>query len=167
MDTINDYDQIDPEEATAFILSVYSDVWKDYFEWDRNFSVSQLDKLCNEDVLGCSDDYTIESLCETVDFTSCWQSQSTLGTGVRIDCNGDLSESSWQLAIVAPSLPEFSPYEYCNPLVRNEFLGDDPEPMPFVPFPDEPDFNLTDYQNLYKSFAWKMEASEPDGKLVL
>ncbi|CAK5262025.1 unnamed protein product [Mycena citricolor] len=57
----------------------------------------------------------------------------------------------------------FSPvpvYEYCTPSLRNVKVGDDSSSMPFLPFPNDPRFDLADYVELHKQCSWDTDARQ-------
>ncbi|KIY44821.1 SET domain-containing protein, partial [Fistulina hepatica ATCC 64428] len=55
------------------------------------------------------------------------------------------------------------PYDSCRSVIRNDFHGDDPEPMPFLPYADDPSFNIPEYVDVYARMRWCDEPlSDPD-----
>jgi hypothetical protein len=52
-------------------------------------------------------------------------------------------------------------YEYCTPISRNIFRGDDDDMMPFIPYADDPTFDHVDHTLCYGSFAWQ-DDYDPD-----
>lgn len=72
------------------------------------------------------------------------------------------STSSISLQVVHAELLEpHKSYEYCTPISRNIFRGDDDDMMPFIPFADDPTFDHVDHTLCYGSFAWQ-DDYDPD-----
>lgn len=56
-------------------------------------------------------------------------------------------------------------YEYCTPISRNIFRGDDDDMMPFIPYADDPTFDHVDHTLCYGSFAWQ-DDYDPDLEVI-
>ncbi|KAJ8508047.1 hypothetical protein ONZ45_g9644 [Pleurotus djamor] len=72
--------------------------------------------------------------------------------------------------IEIPSFDDFRPspvYESCTPIDVNQYIGEDPEPMKFFPFADDPEFNMNAYAEEYREVAWNVPAMDPDLQLIV
>lgn len=76
------------------------------------------------------------------------------------------STSSISLQVVHAELLEpHRSYEYCTPISRNIFRGDDDDVMPFIPYADDPTFDHVDHTLCYGSFAWQ-DDYDPDLEVI-
>ncbi|KAG1905918.1 uncharacterized protein F5891DRAFT_942630 [Suillus fuscotomentosus] len=77
------------------------------------------------------------------------------------------STSTISLQVVHAELFEpHKPYEYCTPISRNIFRGDDDDMMPFIPYADDPTFDHVDHTLCYGSFAWQDDDYDPDLEVI-
>ncbi|KAG1754568.1 hypothetical protein EDB19DRAFT_1626406 [Suillus lakei] len=76
------------------------------------------------------------------------------------------STSTISLQVVHAELLEpHKPYEYCSPISRNIFRGDDDDMMAFIPFADDSTFDHLDHTLCYGSFAWQ-DDYDPDLEVI-
>ncbi|KAG2157297.1 hypothetical protein DEU56DRAFT_763960 [Suillus clintonianus] len=76
------------------------------------------------------------------------------------------STSTISLQVVHAELLEpHKPYEYCSPISRNIFKGDDDDMMAFIPYADDPTFDHVDHTLCYGSFAWQ-DNYDPDLEVI-
>lgn len=76
------------------------------------------------------------------------------------------STSMISLQVVHAKLLEpHKSYEYCTPISRNIFRGDDDDMMPFIPYADDPTFDHVDHTLCYGSFAWQ-DDYDPDLEVI-
>ncbi|KAL5476906.1 hypothetical protein ACEPAI_3092 [Sanghuangporus weigelae] len=66
----------------------------------------------------------------------------------------------------APKLNPTPCYESCSPMSASIFAGDDPDDMPFVPFPGN-NFDFAGYRNHHERFAWENERLDPDKETII
>lgn len=64
--------------------------------------------------------------------------------------------------IEAPFLEPCAPYESCAPAFCNDFLGNDPEPLPFIPFADDRNFPLEEFSDHWNDTAWQNKRISPE-----
>ncbi|KAE9398446.1 SET domain-containing protein [Gymnopus androsaceus JB14] len=57
------------------------------------------------------------------------------------------------VSLQAPFKPAPS-FDSCTPISNNQFTGDDPNDMPFIPLADDPSFDWKTHCEKYKSFSW-------------
>ncbi|KAG2158318.1 uncharacterized protein EDB93DRAFT_1296019, partial [Suillus bovinus] len=77
------------------------------------------------------------------------------------------STSTISLQVVhAELLGPHRSYEYCTPISRNVFKGDDDDMMAFIPYADDPTFDHVDHTLLYGSFAWQDDDYDPDLEVI-
>jgi hypothetical protein len=76
--------------------------------------------------------------------------------------NGTMERVPLHVTRVDIAFPALPAHEYCTPITRNLFLGDDPHDLPFIPFADDPTFDLARYLEEYKTFSWRESAVDPD-----
>ncbi|KAG2003684.1 hypothetical protein CC2G_004271 [Coprinopsis cinerea AmutBmut pab1-1] len=70
-----------------------------------------------------------------------------------------------QIVDVNPSFRPHASYEVCTPSDRSFIVGDDPKPMLFRPFSDDPTFNHQGYDDEYEVYAWDY-LPDPDLELL-
>ncbi|KAJ6562723.1 hypothetical protein DFH09DRAFT_1478716 [Mycena vulgaris] len=58
-------------------------------------------------------------------------------------------------------------HEYCTPISRNVFQGDDPHDLAFLPFADDPTFDHAKYLEEYDSVSWLESVLDPDVEVVV
>ncbi|KAG1877921.1 hypothetical protein DFJ58DRAFT_648419 [Suillus subalutaceus] len=76
------------------------------------------------------------------------------------------STSTISLQVIHAELLEpHKSYEYCTPISRNIFRGDDDDMMPFIPYADDPTFDHVDHTLCYGSFAWQVDY-DPDLEVI-
>ncbi|OSX63734.1 hypothetical protein POSPLADRAFT_1045952 [Postia placenta MAD-698-R-SB12] len=78
--------------------------------------------------------------------------------------------TQWLCAHLLMTLDAFvscEAFEACAPLSCNVFHGDDPEDMTFVPFADDPAFNVQDHLEEYKTFSWQSAHEDSDLNTIL
>jgi histone-lysine N-methyltransferase EZH2 len=63
-----------------------------------------------------------------------------------------------------PNFTPHPPYESCTPSVQTISIFED-DPVPFVPFADDPTWDAREYLRQYPTFAWE-KIADPDGKAV-
>ncbi|KXN85509.1 hypothetical protein AN958_11234 [Leucoagaricus sp. SymC.cos] len=65
-------------------------------------------------------------------------------------------------------LRPYPAYSSTAPLRRSIYIGDDLNPLPFIPFSDDPEFDHIGYTNdHYDSFAWQdLELQHPDVQIL-
>lgn len=56
-------------------------------------------------------------------------------------------------------------YESCTPMPNNQFVGDDPNYIPFIPLADDPAFDWKVHSEKYKGFSWQTNFFDSDRKL--
>lgn len=138
------------------VVSVYRDVWNEFYDWEQDHSKSMLRALAAkvpmssgpETDMNCGDLVGIDSLIED------WDAQ-----------NKYRFLGNHELEIQAPSLSPCPEYESCLATGRPIHRGDDSDDLDFVPFPGDPTFDLEDYEDLYKSFAWQTSRRDPDSNI--
>ncbi|KAI0945126.1 hypothetical protein AcV7_001749 [Taiwanofungus camphoratus] len=58
-------------------------------------------------------------------------------------------------------------YEACTPASSNIIQGDDPNNIPFIPFSDDPKFNIRDHLLEHQGLEWQNEGNDPDLMTVI
>ncbi|KAH7888330.1 SET domain-containing protein [Phlebopus sp. FC_14] len=67
---------------------------------------------------------------------------------------------------ISTPLSPHPPYEFCAPVARNLFKGDDDDNMPFIPYADDPSFDQVDHTRCYDSFSWQNDV-DPDWEVIV
>ena len=160
------------QDLREFVLRVFKELWDDYVSWENKSSLDMLQSLSY-----------VSS--ERTNAQSLEQSQSPLTTDSNSPSPSSSSEDevtdtrcqhSFKLREVDPTtrrahtrvvhttiveLPSkyapTPPYESCAPTRRQILRGDDPPEMPFVPYADEPSFDIDAYADDHDAFAWQVD----------
>ncbi len=166
-----------PDEIRTLVLQVYKEVWDEFNKWKPENCQQQL--LLLQKPLpppAVAEDALIESLnlrdgepgeveviyiCETED-------------DIPLNPGGSTVVMCDTVSLELPKLPtgeDFDKhpcYEFCTPAVQSiaNRVGSaaeaEVETVPFVPYADDPKFNVKSYLSNYKNFAWE-QLVDPDG----
>ena len=110
-----------------------------YFDSDPD----DLEGLNNEAGIEGSAEDVFEVFTEYTFFTD----RSSSRTSIRVERNEVPQE------LFPPSLP----YESCGPAPHNIRLGDDPEKAVYMPYADDPTFNVKSYALEHVGFQWQQQ----------
>lgn len=140
------------------VVSVYRDVWNEFYDWEQEHSKSMLKSLEAKGSVNPEKEAGMTS-GNVVGLSSLIEEWDTK----------DKSQFHWnhELEIQAPSLSPCPEYESCLATGRPIHRGDDSDDLDFVPFPGDTTFNLEEYEDLYKSLAWQKSRRDPDCNNVL
>jgi hypothetical protein len=161
----------DPDETRALVFGVYREVWDEFNKWKVENSEQQLLLLqkplpppgaAEDALLEASDlregepgEVEIIYLCESEDDTPLHPGGSTV-----LMCE--------TVHLELP--PDFAPhprYESCTPAVQSiafrpgSSAEDELDILPFVPYADDPTFDVEGYLGMFKYFAWEY-LGDPD-----
>lgn len=97
--------------------------------------------------------------------------QQPSGSIVITSADGSINNITPQI-IEMPSEVAMDPtpsYEYCAPITRSRYKGDDDNYMEFVPFADDPDFDFQQYDedHYWHIYAWQRNTRNPDRNYLL
>ncbi|KAH9943538.1 hypothetical protein B0H21DRAFT_695633 [Amylocystis lapponica] len=84
--------------------------------------------------------------------------------------NGNDAVFQRTLAVTSFEIEDLTPhstYESCAPTICNILHGDDSDDMPFLPFADDPGFDIIDYIREHKRFAWQSANRDPDLNTIM
>ena len=162
----------DPDETRALVLGVYKEVWDEFNKWKVENCEQQL--LLLQKPLpppGAADDALLEAsdlrdgepgeveiiyLCDSEDDIPLHPGGSTV-----LMCETDHLELP----------PDFAPhprYESCTPAVQSIAIRpgssaeNDLDVLPFIPYADDPTFDVKAYLGMFEFFAWE-HLGDPDG----
>lgn len=146
----------------ALVYSVYRDVWKDFYDWEQRYCHKVL-RILNPKMSTIADmpaEYTLSDSLNSITFQTKHldleiEGSKSVYTHVK-EYNDDSSTEYQEISkqFTAPFLEPIPSYESCSPTNRSIFVGDDSDELPFMPFSDDPSFNILSYSDQYKSFAW-------------
>jgi histone-lysine N-methyltransferase EZH2 len=165
----------DPDETRALVFGVYREVWDEFNKWKVENSEQQLLLLqkplpppgaAEDALLEASDlregepgEVEIIYLCESEDDTPLHPGGSTV-----LMCE--------TVHLELP--PDFAPhprYESCTPAVQSiafrpgSSAEDELDILPFVPYADDPTFDVEGYLGMFKYFAWEY-LGDPDTVVI-
>lgn len=140
----------------SLVVSVYRDVWNEFYDWEQDHSESMLRSLAAKVSLSSEPeaDLTSGDLVGINSLVKDWDAQN------KIHFHG-----KHELEIQAPSLSPCPEYESCLATGRPIHRGDDSDDLDFVPFPGDATFDLEEYEDLYKSLAWQKFRRDPDSNI--
>ncbi|KAH7913721.1 SET domain-containing protein [Hygrophoropsis aurantiaca] len=159
----------DSESLTLsrLVYSIFSEVWKEYWKWDRQYSHDALQSLSfsNTPYVHRQDDLSKLLCTSSTPPSSTRDERFDKGTRDQdfvtvYSRNHNFSVSRVEFlsehTIVADStFEQHKPYESCSPLSRTVFKGDDADKMAFIPYVDDEHFDFLDHTLCYESFAWQ------------
>ena len=157
---VEDTDSELPEPTRDLIYSVYEDVWRDFYDWEHQYCHKVLQLVDAESGVNQPPAQIVdvgEDLAFEYDAGVALRA-STFNESVQVleFSNGEPVESTrTSYTVFAPIIEPYESYESCSPTSRSIFVGDDSDEMPFVPFADDPSFDIVDYQEQFKTFAWE------------
>lgn len=152
---------------TSVVLETYRSNWQKFYYWKRDYNTNCLDSLLKdckppsndllddppanieEDLLPVSGDKSSESTLRVTEYTD-------------DDCCEEYT-LSFETFTVKPDNKPYADYTSCTTIRRSSFIGDDLNPMPFLPFSDDPTFNHQVQMLVhYETFAWQEAMDDPD-----
>ncbi|KAJ7088459.1 SET domain-containing protein [Mycena belliarum] len=154
--------------ATQLVEHVLQDVWEEFRLWKDDYVARTLSSLTSQ-----VEDAPNSSALENAVYEAGWNS----GSGPMhseeyvevFDCETQTTERV-PLELIhlnEVALPPLPAHEYCTPIERNMFLGDDPRELPFIPFADDPSFDRARYLEEYNEFSWEEPAVDPDLEAIV
>lgn len=159
----------EPITIPNLVQSVFAEVSEEFCDWKVKYSEHILRSLSlgggwvpHATIPIISDSGEIDEDPESdTDTADAEQSQQVAVTSYSED--GTLkSTSTISLQVIhAQAFEPHAPYEYCAPISRNVFKGDDDDRMAFIPFADDETFDHVDHSLFYGSLAWQ-EDYDPD-----
>ncbi|KAJ7282490.1 SET domain-containing protein, partial [Mycena rebaudengoi] len=154
--------------ATNLVDFVYQEVYEEFRIWKHDYASKILASLATRprsrvssvSIANNSTDsgYALgppsTSSATTVEYIEVWDYETETMGQMPVDV------THMNNAFPAP----FSAHEFCTPISRNVFLGDDPRAMPFMPFEDDPSFNHVEYLD---AFDGQADIQDPDLEVVV
>lgn len=157
------------------MLSIYREVWQEFYRWDAAYARSCLDSLATrhipDDALPLSTfiadrrDPPFDEKHELNDAVAVCPPTDDSYTVHDFGQDSDRTNSQWSVIATTQQADAFASceaFEACAPLSCNVLHGDDPEDMTFIPFADNPAFNVQDHLEEYKTFSWESAHEDPD-----
>lgn len=130
------------QETTTLTRSVFQSVWDQFYAWEVNHS-----------------QHAISSLARSVSTIS----SDPIDGAVQFQA---LKLTVQPIDALSPIEP-CSPYESCTSCSRSMTVGDDSDYMPFLPYADDPQFDVTKSIQGYRYLAWQDRKTDPDCKQYL
>ncbi|KAL5514251.1 hypothetical protein ACEPAG_2339 [Sanghuangporus baumii] len=155
------------EVVTSLIISIYHDVWNEFYVWEQGYCASEIHSLQRDVNKAESLD---SELTDIVSPQSFFSNASVSPDSLHLEYPSEKVERRDDAAALvdykmvhlkAPKLNPTPCYESCSPISTSVFAGDDPDDMSFVPFPGS-NFDSTGYRNHHERFAWENERLGPD-----
>ncbi|KAL5476903.1 hypothetical protein ACEPAI_3089 [Sanghuangporus weigelae] len=164
------------EAITSLITSVYHDVWDEFYAWERDYCASEIHSL-QRDITktDASGEYLESELTDIVSPHSFFSDASISPDSLHWEYPSEKVERRDDVTALvdykmvhlkAPKLNPTPCYESCSPMSTSVFAGDDPDDMPFVPFPGS-NFDFTGYRNHHERFAWENARLDPDKETII
>ena len=163
----------EPNLNKPLVISVYEEVWNEFYEWEQQYSKIMLKSL-QVDYSEPENElwvYPIEKSIAAHTFMDGWDQKPTSirhSENITIKTTNRLADSlklNFDMpCIIAETAEPSSHYEMLTPILSNFFYGDDPDYMPFNPFPEDEDFDIENYSMEYGNLAWGVDVLDPDSK---
>lgn len=167
------FDGFDPSKPRNELgLTVYHDLWKEFYAWEPEDCKKTITELASTatQLLGATQICLISPITGGMDIDTDDLDFCSLSTYLT---DGSTSHSkTWIQDISAKKYIPHPPYESCTPTVKNiARRHNDPDifELSFVPYQDDPEFNLEEHTLVFDYFAWQtsMDTKDPDSKLSL
>ncbi|KAL5498573.1 hypothetical protein ACEPAH_1927 [Sanghuangporus vaninii] len=166
------------EAVTSLITSVYHDVWDEFYAWEQGYCASEIHSLQRDITktdLDASGEYLESEPTDIVTPQSFFSSASVSPDSLHWEYPSEKVEHRddavalidyKMVHLKAPKLKPTPCYESCSPMSTSVFAGDDPDDMPFVPFPGS-NFDFAGYRNHHERVAWENERLDPDKETII
>lgn len=167
-------------QTSRLVRSVYREVWQEFYRWDAAYARSRLDSFAirhiPDDALAVSTfiadrrDPLLDGEHKFNDAVAVCPPTDDSYTVYDFCQDSDRTTSQWSVIANTQQVDAFvscEAFEACAPLSCNVFHGDDPEDMTFVPFADDPAFNVQDHLEEYKTFSWQSVHEDSDLNTIL
>lgn len=155
------------ELTVELVRSVFCEVWREFYAWERSYSREAMASLARQ--AGPNQE---QSFCETsavVPDTLGISPDNSFGDQQQqfIVYNFQTASSFTvaHLSVLSTDIQEIVSqdcYEACTPASSNIIQGDDPNNIPFIPFSDDPKFNIRDHLLEHQGLEWQNEGNDPD-----
>ncbi|KAJ3476931.1 hypothetical protein NLI96_g10817 [Meripilus lineatus] len=154
------------------VRSVFRRVWEEFYDWDTHSSLEAIASLSRKESRPSGDKYsglprdTSECACVSEQDSPELQASGSSSTFTLYDFEAEgqtptsstISIPTYDVTAIAPS----SSYESCAPVSQHILHGDDPSSLSFIPFADDPTFDVETYTSEYTNFAWQEPACSPE-----
>ncbi|KAJ7200847.1 hypothetical protein GGX14DRAFT_524739 [Mycena pura] len=157
--------------AVHLVETVFERVCDDFRTWKKDYASTLLTAAAAPEANPAPEGHESEPLPTATHVASHSLSSSSATTLEQLETYDYETGTTWLTPIhkthVTVAFPPCPEYEYCTPTDRNIYHGDDPSDMPFIPFHDDPSFNLSQYLEHYDSFSWDTPPLDPDLEVVV
>ncbi len=156
------------DETKALVQSVLNDVHEEYYEWERSYCSSTIAALTSEEEEVVNGN--IVPFVSAESFMDSWSSsEATIKMASAMDqqnvhiYSADRTTNDSEDEVVssiysrkvqaccivqAPPLTPCPAYDYCTASSRSMYVGDDPNSLPFIPFPYDSEGELLDFAEM-------------------
>ncbi|KAJ6627717.1 hypothetical protein B0H10DRAFT_1869485 [Mycena sp. CBHHK59/15] len=150
-------------QATALVISVYQQVYEEFTLWKADHTNKVFTSL-GRPRSDATASFPPESVAHTSRHGITPHPSASASEYMEVwDYKTSTTERIPVELVRVASLPSAAPaHEYSTQIERSIFHGDDPSALPFIPFADDPSFDLAAYLEEYKSFGWEEPARDPD-----
>lgn len=192
-DTVTLIDESQTSGRRTFAQQLYKDVWDEFFTWEvqnnqhsisglaatasiesRDFVLSQADLVADWDPTviiwrgSYRSDLSVQARPQAAmddEPAETW-AISDYSTDGRVVDSVIVKPMTKNFRFHSMALPPHPRYHACSLASRSVLVPerwDSIKVTAFIPYADDPDFNVLTYLDWYDSFAWQTEFSDPDG----
>ncbi|KAF7312105.1 Pre-mRNA splicing factor [Mycena indigotica] len=164
----------DEEQARRLVYNVYNNIQSNFLAWKADYAARAMASASLSPLLNNTDINTNVStqltLYDALSIALVQTNQESLeyhdlesGTvhNVRMDMTRVCDPRGSEIFVPSPV------YEHCAPIDRNNHHGDDSSKVPFIPFEDDPGFDLERYFVEFSGLAWTQPQMDPDLESVV
>ncbi|KII91368.1 hypothetical protein PLICRDRAFT_51533 [Plicaturopsis crispa FD-325 SS-3] len=157
------------EETKHLVESVFRAVWNEFYAWEdaycrtavaahaRKRGAARTSTACTPSFVHSDVGVLIEDATDIID-TRYYSEEGVLEGSARIPVH----------TLELDGFTPHAPYEFCTPSSRNILVGDDSDDMNFIPYADDPKFDIATLNSHYESFSWqKRHDSGPDLEAIV
>jgi hypothetical protein len=145
------------QKNVKLVRSTFKTVWTEFYAWEQVYSQDAIDSLA----------IPLPVPIATSSFESLQISEPSRNKpGLRRSAGETLTVSDCSSSrprherisvetIICDAFDPYPPYESCTPCTTSIFHGDDVDDMPFIPYADDPDFDIVDHMGEYPRLEWQ------------
>ncbi|EGO29321.1 hypothetical protein SERLADRAFT_433320 [Serpula lacrymans var. lacrymans S7.9] len=150
--------------------TVYREVWTEFYKWEPDYCQQRIDSLADDESAAW---VVTTKLSEMIDHNEPQVLDNEMDMDspscvfARANPDGTFTESRIPLEEIFVEYFEPHPnYESCLPTNKSFACGRGSFNLPFIPYEDEPEFDVKEFLKGIDSFHWESDHEDPDIQLI-
>ncbi|EMD34622.1 hypothetical protein CERSUDRAFT_97211 [Gelatoporia subvermispora B] len=147
------------------ITETYKSVWKYFHEWDFEDCKQNISGLHVVSERLAYDGWLLPTTSQLED-DMLVDGASNDWTFEVTDIQDDIETTKITTAIVrrVEKLRPYPKYEACTPVSQNIMSDENVSELRFIPYADEPGFDVDEHVNRHRTIAWKTKTNDPNSE---